>query len=213
MSKFRLGNYSIELVCLVLVGVTISFFIAPHRASENLRAAERQAVLRMRRIADIERSIFRATSAEKGGRYAFLPEVIENLPDDEKAGFSRKNFVDSRRANSQFIVGVSGGYCFSLYLLEEDGSAVVESQGQPLRNDFWILYAWPERFGKTGRRMFVLDSFGTERFWENSLGRYSGPETPPTAGLARSIGGADYPMRDRVQGWEKSIKWESIEAP
>ena len=130
------------------------------------------------------------------GEFAFLQEL---------AGTSqRRSSTDSYGppANPTFIAPVFGetaaknrgiatryGYHFYLYLPGLAKEAIGEIPGDPTNMpEFanaqeckYVCYAWPVEYGKTGRRIFVIDQSGEVVVADNDGGRYSGSRKPGVA--------------------------------
>lgn len=203
--RFRFSSIVLETLTIIALAVATGFLVAPRRDSDAIIAVEREAIDFLEALGDAERALIASRPDHRPG---FITELEDSLAPEWREGLERHAFLDTRRAGSHFIVVTRRGYCFVVYLVDEDGASMVESGGRLAREKCWIIYAWPEVYGRTGRRLFVLDSFGHSRSWDNPLGHYSGADMPPVAALARSLGPDDHPLKERVSGWEKTIRWD-----
>lgn len=90
------------------------------------------------------------------------------------------------------------GYLYRIYLPGRDGVGVGEPVGgytddDPLDEDLaetrWCCYAWPERYGETGRTTFFVDQDGTVLATDAAV--YSGPGAGPAAEAVSGSRGQD----------------------
>ncbi|MCA9320307.1 MAG: hypothetical protein KDB53_06215, partial [Planctomycetes bacterium] len=77
----------------------------------------------------------------------------------------------------------------------------------------FLAYAWPETWGETGRRVFVVDPSPGVRAWDHGLELISGTTSPPPAWLAMPREGDAYPFARSARGWQKKIRWQEVDAP
>ena len=94
------------------------------------------------------------------------------------------------RAISAIGEVAKGGYYFRIYLPDNVGDGIPEVFGggadtavdPTLAESAWCIYAWPQRFGSTGRRTFFANQEG-DIIYTNSPA-YTGPGAPITPGAA-----------------------------
>ncbi|MEZ6194913.1 MAG: hypothetical protein R3F20_04165 [Planctomycetota bacterium] len=189
---------------LLEAGILVAFAVAglcawlPSRASRDIIARETGAVRLLRGLQAAQDD-----HAGRHGRAGFLEALVgENhigidlIPDDE---------------DRPAAIARHEGYLVAVFLADLEGRGRGRATDDPIREDFWIAYAWPERFGVTGRRIFVVDSSGSIRYWENSLGTFDGPERIPSAHLAPAPPGVDYPLDRPRLGFLRSVEWTDVD--
>jgi type II secretory pathway pseudopilin PulG len=87
------------------------------------------------------------------------------------------------------------GYYYRIYLPGAAGEGLIELPGggadpaiDPDRAEaIWCVYAWPQKYGVTGRRTFFVNQQGDITFTEDES--YAGPGAPIPAGAAFEVGG------------------------
>ncbi len=108
-------------------------------------------------------------------------------------------------------------YLYILYRAQVDGTPQCDDNGASnLHSRFWIAYAWPDDYGVSGRRVFVMDSFGLIRSWDNFMKgepAFTGPGTLPPAHLAPAPPGCSYPFASKILGIMKHNRWVAEEVP
>ena len=169
---------------------------------------EAEAIRCLRAIARVEQSIRTDT-----GRYAFLDQILDPESNAIKSG-GMLEWVDPERFNGE--VFIHSGYCHLIYLVDSKGRGLGSGRDGPPVADFWLAYAWPEEAGVTGRRIFVADSHGTLRSWDNQLwwdegeGTFTGARNRPEAHLATAPEDLNYPVKSKRSGWMRSLRWKPV---
>jgi len=84
------------------------------------------------------------------------------------------------------------GYCFKLYLPGDAGAALSEEKGKPLplanaegidlQEKHFVLYAWPQRLGKTGNRAYAISEQGEVWKTQMDTAKYEGSKSIPAVG-------------------------------
>jgi hypothetical protein len=138
------------------------------------------------------------------GEYGLLAEL---------AGFADFRGTQVSCANSPFIPTVfkpdvtgkatKSGCHFIIYLVGKGKSFCTmrdaTEEGADRREDDFVAYAWPVEYGKSGNRIFALNSEGQIMQNPNSDGLWSGENIPPP-GLAYKDG------RDTAKGSGKFVQ-------
>lgn len=202
------------LECFILLALIagVATVTIPLWASERIVNNEAQAVAALRRIAAAEVDFH-----SRNGTYGFLREL---------AGISspRNLIVEPACLNlgspTRGALDIDG-YLITVYLPSKEGHGAlshleVDADGS---EKAWIAYAWPNRYGITGRRVLVAIPTDTpgpcELFaYENSVESYTftGRQHRPFAELARTKLGPGTPFRE-AGGWVTQLRWERIPDP
>lgn len=200
------GKIVLEAVIVIFLAIAGALFHIPRGESRALLANENGAAEVLRMLGRAE-TRFRGQMPQDGVRYAFLSELF-----GESTRWLGGTYIDeelSRRFSTRNVTGEileDGGYRFVIYLIDAKNQPIaIPDAGRPV-DGFWIAYAWPVSYGVTGRRVFVADSRGIVRSWDNRLRTYGGDTMPP-AGLAPSPEGESYPIESARVGWRRSMRW------
>lgn len=163
-----------------------------------------QATFKARRIVDQD--------GDRVGEYGWLQELSGAIAPRTRVAALAPGEVYSAFMGKVDAHGVVAkrGYCFVVYLPTASGPAAGESAGSvppadPANADIqekrWIAYAWPEKFGLTGREAFVITQQAEVYVCENADGRYRGPENAPEPGAALiSKGGREQNLQSGLPG-------------
>lgn len=202
------ATFVLETTALILLGLAIWCFRLPIGRSEAVMAEESAALDVLAEIARAEEIASLPVETPEGVQRSYLlaADLAARLPADLGESIERGAAEFSSHPGSVSGAFAHGGYCFVVYLAAARGEAVAEADGRALRAGFWIAYAWPLVYGKTGRRVFVRDSYGSLKFFDNETGRYSGLRVCPPPPLYKPDV-KSWPIEEKMTGWERSIKW------
>lgn len=199
----------LQFVVFLLIASSALVYLVAWKTSRRIGAGELEARIVMRAIAAAENESRAAT-----GGYAPLLGLLD-VTGTESAPDSARLALRRRLARAGVLDGVviHGGYCFLIRLPDARGLETrVEQPG--LDRDHYVAYAWPERHGVSGRRVFVVDPSGGLRAWENRLPgefSYSGPEEAPPVQIAPLADGRDQPFALKRQGPQKTLVWVDLD--
>jgi hypothetical protein len=199
---------TVSVLCLVIAAAA---FILPHRASERILVSEDAAVRLLQRVHRAQRPFL-----ERGGgaSFAFLPELLgETLR-------RRGPPVDPPllRGTSLRVHGSGAAtddhYGYVIYLALADGSATCRpgALAPQWKARFWVAYAWPLRYGDTGRSLFVCTPEGEIHRTENAVQTFSGPGEIPPANLFLAVTGGDGPL-SAPPSWAEDLRWIRVQTP
>ena len=120
------------------------------------------------------------------GEFGFLQELAGTaLPRGKTSPvyppFLAKSFGVTRNG-----VVTKNGYHFYIYLPgkdgamgERDGNAPTDRGSANLQEKYWVCYAWPVEYQKTGTQVFAVNQGGTVIAATNTDGKYSGLTKKP----------------------------------
>ena len=169
------GRILPEVIILILISSSLAIFLVAAGKSRRIESGEEKAIRTLLALASAQ--------AKSSSRPAFLDELIRTnaLAQDADSPLSSMD-----RAEDVEGVRIHDGYCYQLFLADSAGRPHTHPGNRSAREfaDFWILYAWPDRWGVTGRRLLVLDSRNALRYWNNDLALFNGPAEGPEAWLA-----------------------------
>lgn len=173
---FRKGAVFIEASTLVVVSLLIGFVGAPMWVEHKIGKNERSAIAMLRRIAADEacfkKERLNDMNSNRVGEYGFLSDLVRLRPvqidpeTQELAEVSRYCGVDCRDG-----ILTRDGYHFLIYLPDAKGRGNAFAPecciGRPINAEdaeadeqAWCCYAWPVRYGTTGKRTFFINQSG-----------------------------------------------------
>ncbi len=190
---------------LVVLAILITMVIPSMIASKS-EANETAAATTLRNIvqAQVEFVTRKSSDQDKNGtgEYATLAELSGGVPIRESLGGTKRlspvalvTAFQTVTANGEVL---RQGYYFRLYVPDATGDGVRELAGggvdpavdDELAETAWCIYAWPQRYGTTGRRTMFANQNGDITFTESAT--YTGANAPIVAGAAFAApGGAD----------------------
>lgn len=198
-SAFTLLELLIILVVLAIL-VTISL---PSMLGTKVDTNEAAAVATVRQVLQSQLQFVNRKEADLNdngsGEFGTFGEMAGNVA--VRAGNGGSKFLDpsvinpSFRAISPIGEMFRAGYYYRMYLPGASGEGLLELPGggadpavDPEKAEsLFCLYAWPQKFGVTGRRTFFVNQGGDILFAEDQA--YSGPGAPIAAGAAFAPGG------------------------
>lgn len=195
MIQRRASSGRILSECLIIVAFLCSasvFFLAKQKA-ERIASHEQAAIRELSQLAAHQNR-----EITKHGQPVLMSEY--------------EAWTKFSPARDRAIVN---GYCFCIYRVDAEGESWSDER-EGLDPSFWIAYAWPVDFDKSGRRLFVVDHSGIVRSCENVLSAtfsYQSSTERPPAHLARPPKGFEYPFAARRVGPQKSLQWLSEVQP
>lgn len=184
---------------MLVLGFAAYIVITPEADSQRIFAMERSAVATLREIHRTQESFLNLRS---GSRYALLEEIADRLLARPGTGGSLLSDGDLRGGILE-----RDGFAFAVYLPgSDDPGALHPRDVDPERASIaYAAFAWPLRYGRTGRRVFAMGPDGTVRSLENSIEPYEGREdAPPPVLLSPFIDGQPF---GRAPPWVVRLRW------
>ena len=174
---------TISLLSVFSIALVAAYFLAfylPWRSGDRIRRNESTAI---RTLAEIHKQQMAHYNQAGGseGRFAFLQELLGAA--DSSAGAQREPDLPGVFDGEDWS---RDGYRYRVFLPNAEGHGVAWSRRSEVSGakatEHYACYAWPERFGTTGRRVFLLLKDGTLLATENAKRRYEGSHRAPRAG-------------------------------
>ncbi|MBN2490796.1 MAG: hypothetical protein JXQ29_08110 [Planctomycetes bacterium] len=165
---------------LLMIGFGLAIYV-PRVRGCTVQKNEEAALRDLETIFRLEQEQQRAGGAD-AARFLFLPE----LADVRGATHASERFRAALRADLEGGDLRSGGYRFRVFLPDAEGHGIGHERKDEVNESessvHLACYAWPERFGTTGRRTFLLVADGTILSTENIRRRYQGRDRAPRPG-------------------------------
>lgn len=200
----RRGFTLIELlIVLVIIAIIITISL-PSLLGTKSDANEGAALATVRQIVQAQMAFSNRKEADLNfnsqGEYGSFGEMSGNVP--VRAGNGGTKFLEPSVINPSFRqispIGemFRAGYYYRVYLPDANGQGVLELPGggadpsvdADMAEVMWCVYAWPQKFGTTGRRAYFANQSGDITFTEDPS--YTGPGAPIQPGAAFTPGGA-----------------------
>lgn len=161
------------------VGIVLSLYL-PMRRGEEVYQNEVGAISLLTTLHQLEIAHREGRDPEET-RFAFLQELLDS-PNRDVAARARR----LAKGRVQGIDLCRFGYRFRFFLPDVEGHGVSfdrrEEINQAKASEHYACYAWPMRFGETGRRAFLLVRTGDVLSTENQKRQYNGQSNPPRPG-------------------------------
>jgi prepilin-type N-terminal cleavage/methylation domain-containing protein len=186
MAGSERGFTIVELMIVVTLIVIIATIAVPNLISARLSANEVAAIATLRSISTAQAQFQRSGRADEDldgtGEYGLLGELSGNV--GVRMGLVK---VPTDLTASMRGVTVDGeipksGYMFRTYIPDAGGHGLHDMPGGGVNpgvadpdyaEQLWCAYAWPARFGVSGRRTFFASQAGDILFSEAD--EYDGP--------------------------------------
>lgn len=199
------------LVVLVILAIIITISL-PNLLGGKLTANETTAIATLRSLVQAQLQFAARKDADLNGNsqgeYGTFGEMSGNVPVRASSGGTR--LLDPTLINPSFrMISPLGemyrsGYYYRIYLPNAAGDGVLELPGggadlsvdPTLAESTWCVYAWPQKYGSTGRRTFFVNESGEIIFTDNP--NYQGPGAPIAPGAALAAGDPPNSIRGTV---------------
>ena len=203
------GFTLVELLIIVVLIAAVAAIAIPSLLAARLSSDESAAIATLKNVVSAE-VVTRSSGVidqdlDGIGEYGWFAEMGGAVNVRNDLGPNNGPVLDPNTI-SQSLSAVNGsgvvrkaGYVFRVALPGAGGAPVMENAGggSPTGEDAdlceaaWIVYAWPETFGRTGRRTFVVDDVGDVMQTDNLIGApYEGTTNMPTPDAAIEVGSA-----------------------
>jgi hypothetical protein len=182
---------------LVVIAVLVTIAL-PNLLSSEMEAQETAALATVRQIVQSQMVFQNRKEADLNGNgtgeFGTFGELSGNVAVRAANGGTR--FMDPSAINPSFRAisplgeMLRNGYYYRLYLPGPAGEGMLELPGggadagvsAELAESTWCVYAWPQRYGVTGRSTYFVCQGGDIVSTDDA--RYSGPGAPLPAGAA-----------------------------
>ena len=151
----------------------------PWQRGEYLTKNEDNVIKVLKTIHVLEKN-FKKRSGHDNARNLFLKELYDNATANDRGHL---NIIGDEYQGDDLY---RHGYIFRLYLPDDEGHGVtykkrkMVSQGKAINH--MACYSWPVRFGRSGRRTFLLLADGNILETENQKRKYEGNRCIPKPG-------------------------------
>jgi prepilin-type N-terminal cleavage/methylation domain-containing protein len=183
------GFTLLELMIVITVIVIIAMIAIPNLISSRLVANETVAIENLRSICTAQQQFRESDKADEDtdgtGEYGGFGE-LSGLVGVRGGPLSvPTNLTGSMRQLTPGGELQRTGYMYRMYLPDANGHGVRENPGggylpgqvdPDLSECFWVVYAWPLRYGISGRRTFCLGHQGDVISTDDA--RYTGSNCP-----------------------------------
>ena len=166
--------------CALVVAFVLAIYL-PGVRGERIFLNEQEAFRSLQTVFRLERE-YQRRAKRQPARFLFLPELAAM---SDATGIGER----FRRALGSDFDGPdlrSAGYRLRVYLPDAEGHGITlercDEVSERQSTGVFACYAWPERFGSTGRRAFLLLADGAILSSENTRRRYEGRDRAPRPG-------------------------------
>jgi len=188
-SRRARGFTIIELMIVITVIIIIALIAVPSMISGRLVANETAAIQTLRSVATAQQQFRQSAKADEDidgtGEYGGFGELSGAC--GVRGGAAK---VPTDLTHSMMNISAQGevmrsGYVYRMYLPLASGHGQREPAGggyaagvvdPGLSEVAWVCYAWPVRYGVTGRRAFCVNQQGDITFTDTAT--FSGPNCP-----------------------------------
>jgi len=202
-SRDSRGFTLLELLIILVIIAIIATMALPNLLGSRVQANETAAMATIRQIVQSQLQFANRQEADLNrdgtGEFGTFGEMSGNVA--VRAANGGTKFLEPSVINPSFRqispIGemFRSGYYYRVYLPRASGEGILELPGggadpnidADKAETMWCVYAWPQRFGVTGRRAFFSNQTGDILYTETEV--YSGPGAPIPAGAAFSAGG------------------------
>ena len=197
------GFTLLELLIILVVIAIIVTIALPNLLGSKVEANETAAMATVRQIVQSQLQFANRKEADLNdngsGEYGTFGEMSGNVAVRAASGGTK--FLEPGVINPSFRqispIGemFRNGYYYRIYLPRASGEGILELPGggadpaidASKAESMWCVYAWPQKFGVTGRKTFFANQAGDILFTETEV--YNGPGAPIPAGAAFGAGG------------------------
>lgn len=220
------GLTLLEMLVVIVILAIIATISIPMLLGSKISANETAAYVTVRAVVQAQLDFAERREADLNrngqGEFGTFGEMSGNIAVRASSGGTR--YLEPSVVNPSFrLISPLGemfrhGYYYRIYLPDGAGFGVTELPGggaainvdPDLAEATWCIYAWPQRYGATGRRTFFANQTGDVLFTDNPA--YSGPGAPIPPGAALAAGPANSiqgPLATNAVGRDGSI-WRAV---
>jgi len=199
------------MIILAVIAVLITIAI-PNLLGSQIDARETSALGNVRTIVQAQLAFAARREADLNhngiGEFGTFGEMSGSIAVRAANGGTRYMAPSTINPSFRMISPVGemfrSGYYFRIYLPDAVGDGLTELAGggadanvdPDLAESTWCVYAWPQRFGVTGRRTYFANPEGDILYTVNSA--YQGAGAPIAAGAALAQPGPAGNLRGRL---------------
>ena len=194
MGRESTGGFSlIELMIVIAVIVVVAAIAIPSLLRSEMGANETSAIATLKALVTAQNQFRLARIVDQDtdgrGEYGLLQELAgDEIPRGGTVALGSGAFITSSLGVTSNGRPSRSGYLFQMYLptgssgalRETDGAASPNSNYADFQESAWTCYAWPERAGYSGTKVFIV----------NEQGQVMGSNNE---GSSQSYGGTSYP--------------------
>jgi len=193
----------IELLTILVIIAIIVTIAIPNLLGSRVEANETAAMATVRTVVQAQLAFVARQDADLNangaGEFGTFGEMSGNIAVRAANGGTKLlepgTINPSFRAISPIGEMFRSGYYYRIYLPGTGGSGVIELPGggadtaidADLAENTWCVYAWPQKFGTTGRKTFFASQNGDILYTEDA--NYSGPGAAIVPGAAFAVPG------------------------